>query len=154
MFCSKCGIQNLNGERTCKNCGNLLENPNQQVQQQYQYNGGNSNINIGQPVNSQNTGSFQNNIGVESNCVQNAANSNMKKWAILSIVVPIISIIWYLFIGLPFYLGITIAGVGFGFAQKGEAANKKLAIVGKVLNGILVGLSIIMFILQILISLA
>lgn len=155
MFCSKCGMQNTNGERFCKNCGCLLENSNQQVQQfqnqqQFQYNGTNNNMNMGQPVNNQNTTGFQNNGGLDSNYVENAVNPDMKKWAILSVVVPIAAIIWYWFIGLSFYLGIAIAAAGFGFAQKGEMANKKLATAGKVLSGILAGLSIVMLVLQLI----
>ena len=47
-------------------------------------------------------------------------------------------------------VAIILAAAGFGFAQKGEMANKKLAIIGKVLNGILAGMAIVMFILQLI----
>ena len=71
----------------------------------------------------------------------------MKKWAILSIIIPAIAIVWYLFIGLSVYIAVIIASVGFSFAKKGEVSDKKLALVGKILNGILVGLAIVMLIL-------
>lgn len=139
MFCSKCGTQNVNGEQFCKNCGTILNN-NQQPTNQGQYSNN-------QMYNQQ----FQNNnANLNANYVNQAVNPNMKKWAILSIVVPIAGIVWYCFIGLSFYIAVFIAACGFGFAQKGEMANKKLATAGKVLNGVLCGMAIIMLILQII----
>ena len=76
----------------------------------------------------------------------------MKKWAILSIIVPVVAIIWYIFIGLSFYLAILIAAAGFEFANKGEMADKKLAIIGKIANGILVGMAVVTLILQLIIE--
>lgn len=164
MYCSKCGSQNVNGERFCKNCGTLLENnqPQQSVnnmngQAQQQINNGM----MGQPMNNGNpaTQQFQqpmnqqysnNNSGLDPKYVEQAVNPNMKKWAILSIVVPLAGIIWYWFIGLNLYLAIFIAATGFGFAEKGKMANKKLATIGKVCSGVLVGMAIIMFVLQII----
>lgn len=170
MYCSKCGSQSVNGERFCKNCGTLLENnqPQQSVnnmngQAQQQINNGM----MGQPMYNQQpmnngnpaTQQFQqsmnqqysnNNSGLDPKYVEQAVNPNMKKWAILSIVVPIAGIIWYWFIGLNLYLAIFIAATGFGFAEKGKMANKKLATIGKVCSGVLVGMAIIMFVLQII----
>ena len=40
MFCTKCGTQNNNGERFCKNCGVILENA-QTPQQPNNINNGN-----------------------------------------------------------------------------------------------------------------
>ena len=132
MYCSKCGFLNNNGEKYCKNCGVLLEE--NQVQQPT-----NNNVDNQQ---------FQNNTGnLSSTYVNNAINPNMKKWAILSIIIPAIAIVWYLFIGLSVYIAVIIAAVGFSFAKKGEVSDKKLALVGKILNGILVGLAIVMLIL-------
>ena len=140
MFCTKCGTQNNNGERFCKNCGVILENA--QTPQQP------NNINNGNQQYSNMNG------GLDPNYVNQAVNPNMKKWAILSIVIPVVALIWYMFIGLSFYLAIFIAAAGFGFAQKGEMANKKLATIGKVANGILVGLAVVMFILQLITTFA
>lgn len=176
MNCQKCGTPNVLGERFCKNCGCILENVNQQpvssqpqqfVSQQSQeqpyvqtnmnaninQQSMNTNANYQQPMynNSMNTTNSQNmNGNLNSNYVQQAVNPNMKKWAILSIVVPVAGMIWYWFIGLSFYLAILIATAGFSFAQKGEMANKKMAIVGKVLNGMLCAMAIIMLILQLI----
>lgn len=133
MFCPKCGTQNNSGESFCRNCGALLEN-NQALQQN----------------NSQNQQSFDQNANLNSNYVNQAVNPKTKKWAILSVVVPVIAIIWYIYIGLSVYLAVLIAAAGFAFAQKGEMASKKIATVGKVANGILVGLAVIMFILQVM----
>lgn len=159
MYCKNCNFQNVNGERFCRNCGTLLEN--NQPQQQM-----NNNINsqVQQPMNTGMVGQvmnqqqmpnqqYQNNNGyLEPNYVNQAVNPDMKKWAILSIVVPIVAMIWYWFIGLSFYLAIFIAAAGFGFAQKGEMANKKLATIGKVLNGILIGMAVVMFILNLILA--
>lgn len=132
MYCSKCGFLNNNGEKYCKNCGVLLEE--NQVQQP--------------TTNNVDNQQFQNNTGnLSSTYVNNAINPNMKKWAILSIIIPAIAIVWYLFIGLSVYIAVIIASVGFSFAKKGEVSDKKLALVGKILNGILVGLAIVMLIL-------
>lgn len=155
MYCSKCGTPNNNGERYCKNCGILLEN----IQSQQSVN--NMDTQIQQPVNNINPAiqQFQqpinqqysnNNDSLDTKYVEQAVNPNMKKWAILSIVVPVAGIIWYWFIGLNLYLAIFIAATGFGFAEKGKMANKKLATIGKVCNGVLIGMAIIIFILQII----
>lgn len=156
MFCTKCGMQNNNGEKFCKNCGCLLEsnqqqsvnNINEQIQQSMNNGmGGQSVNNYQQSINQQ----YANTSGnLDPNYVNQAVNPNMKKWAILSIVVPVAAIIWYIFIGLSFYLAILIAAAGFGFAQKGEMSDKKLATIGKVANGILVGLAVVMFVLQLI----
>lgn len=133
MLCKKCGIQNTAGERFCKNCGVLLENSQSSQQNQIpQY----SNMNG----------------GLDPNYINQAVNPNMKKWAILSIIVPVVAIIWYIFIGLSFYLAILIAAAGFEFANKGEMADKKLAIIGKIANGILVGMAVVTLILQLIIA--
>lgn len=160
MYCSKCGTQNLNGERFCKNCGCILEN-NQQVN-----NMNNQNAQMAQPLNNMNqttnqqtvynqqqmNGQYQNNTAVNQNYVNQAVNPNMKKWAILSIVVPVAGIICYFFIGLNLYLAIFIAATGFGFAEKGKMADKKLATIGKVCNGILVGMAVVMFVLNLILE--
>lgn len=162
MFCSKCGLQNNQGEMFCKQCGTRLENNNQQVQQSNQFIQPQQNLNNNQPdlmqqpmnnqqnINPQVSNNYSNNGTLNQNYIDKAVNPNMKKWAILSVVVPVIAIIWYMFIGLSFYIAIMLAAAGFSFAQKGEMANKKLATVGKVLNGILAGMAIVMLILQII----
>lgn len=136
MFCSKCGTQNSSEDKFCKNCGFLLENNDVSQQTNNVNNLEQKTTNISE--------------GLDPNYINQAVNPNMKKWAILSIVVPVVAIIWYIFIGLSFYLAIVIAAVGFEFARKGEMANKKLATIGKVSSGILVGMAIIMLVLQLL----
>jgi preprotein translocase subunit SecF len=169
MNCSKCGSQNAIGERFCKNCGCLLENNVQQQTQSsnQQFMGQNPEQNVAQnqmngnvsqqPVynnmyNGQNNNNTQQgNYGnLSQNYVNNAVNPNMKKWAVLSIIVPSVAIIWYIFIGLSFYLAVLIAAAGFGFAQKGEMADKKLATIGKVLNGILFGMACVMLVITLI----
>lgn len=147
MFCSKCGFQNNQGEVFCKNCGTRLENNNQQQAPQ---NPTNQFIQPQQNVNPQVSNNYSNNGTLSQNYIDKAVNPNMKKWAILSVVVPAVTIIWYWFIGLSFFIAIMLAAAGFGFAQKGDMANKKLATIGKVLNGILAGMAIVLFILQLI----
>lgn len=147
MFCSKCGFQNNQGEMFCKNCGTRLENNNQQQAPQ---NPTNQFIQPQQNVNPQVSNNYSNNGTLSQNYIDKAVNPNMKKWAILSVVVPAVTIIWYWFIGLSFFIAIMLAAAGFGFAQKGDMANKKLATIGKVLNGILAGIAIVLFILQLI----
>lgn len=123
MYCSKCGAQNTSGERFCHVCGCAVETY------------------CGESSQTQQPASNSQQI------INKAVNPKMTKWAILSIIIPIVAIIWYIFIGLSFYIAVLIAIAGFEFARKGELANKKLAIAGKVLNGILCGLAIVMLIL-------
>ena len=159
MFCSKCGFQNNQGEMFCKNCGTRLESNNQQQAPQNPTNQFIQPQQSSQPdmtqqpqqnVNPQVSNNYSNNGTLSQNYIDKAVNPNMKKWAILSVVVPAVAIIWYWFIGLSFYIAIMLAAAGFGFAQKGDMANKKLATIGKVLNGILAGMAIVMFILQLI----
>lgn len=156
MYCSKCGFQNVNVKRFCKNCGTLLENNQSQQQINNNFNNqGQQQINDGivnqHPIYNQNSNQqYKNNGSLGSNYVNQAVNPNMKKWAILSIVVPVVGMIWYWFIGLSFYLAIFIAAAGFSFAKKGKMANKKLATIGKVCNGILSGMAVVMLILQLI----
>lgn len=122
MYCSNCGNKNNNGEKFCRNCGILLETPNQQINNQ-------NNNELNQKINK-------------------AVNPNMTKWAVLSVIIPIVGIIIYTFIGLSFYLAVAIATAGYSFAQMGQVGNPKLAKIGKVLNWILLGMAIVMLILQ------
>ena len=133
MFCSNCGTQNSQGEMFCHECGMRLENTSQPQ------------------AGSQQNMQYSNNTGTLNQAyIDKAVNPNMKIWAILSIIIPAVAIIWYWFIGLSFLLAIVIAGMGISFAQKVEMADKKLATIGKVLNGALFGLAIVMFILTLI----
>lgn len=147
MFCSKCGFQNNQGDMFCKKCGTKLDNGVQQTQQL------NNNEPVVQPqqgVNTQVPNNNPNNGNLNQNYVNNAVNPNMKKWAILSVVIPAVSIIWYWFIGLPPLIAVLLAATGFGFAKKGEVSDQKMATIGRVLNGILVGFAVVMYILYLL----
>ena len=79
-----------------------------------------------QNINPQVSNNYSNSGTLDQNYIDKAVNPNMKKWAILSVVVPAVAIIWYWFIGLSFYIAIMLSAAGFGFDQKGEMANKKL----------------------------
>ncbi len=143
MFCPNCGAQNNDGGMFCSKCGMRLENADQTPQP----------INNQMEQQPQQSASMQSSNNIEQpnqTYINKAVNPNMKIWAILSIVIPIIGLIWYWFIGLSFYIAILIAAAGFVFAQKGEMASKKMAIAGKILNGILAGMAIVMLILQLI----
>jgi len=153
MFCTKCGSQNANGERFCNKCGCLLENnqPQQPVNnmnaQQPMNNYQQPMNNYQQPMNQQYT---SNNGNLNPNYVNQAVNPNMKKWAIFSIIIPIIGFLWFLFIGIPIWIAVALAATGFSFAEKGKMASKKLSTTGKVLNGIFVGFIIVAYILTVI----
>ena len=151
MDCFKCGFTNLPSDRFCKKCGAFLES---------NYSESINNINqVQQPIDNTSNELINNqqfnSTSVNSNCnyVNKEATSNMTKWAILSIIVPIVAIIWYWFIGLSTLMAIVIAALGFEFSKRGELTNKKLANVGKIFNGIFVGIIIIMFIINLAIAL-
>lgn len=153
MFCSNCGFQNNNGSKFCNNCGTLLNNiqPQQTVQQQNNNINGVIQTNYQQPMNQNQIPNqsyqveYQN---VNSNYINQAINPDMKKWAILSIIIPIAGMIFYWFIGLSVYLALVIAACGFEFAKKGEMADKNLAKIGKVLNSLLCIMALIVLIIQ------
>lgn len=77
-------------------------------------------------------------------------NSDMKIWAVLSVIIPAIAIVWYYFIGMSVILAIIFAAMSLAFAKKGAVADSKLAKIGKILSYILIGLAIVMFIVQLL----
>ena len=171
MFCKNCGTRN-DGQSFCTNCGAKLDNLNIDNSKYNEINKEESSQNTKSPnglemdtqqaikESSQTTNQINNNYinkptnsDIKTNQINNsyidkAVNPDMNKWAVLSIVIPSIAIFIYMFIGLSFILAIIIAGVGFDFAKKGEMANKQLAKIGKILNGILVGIAIIMLIWQ------
>lgn len=146
MFCSKCGCQNTNGEKFCKNCGVLLENKEIQNTITNQINPNVKILDINN--NSNNNENSSNTLSQET--INKSINPNMKKWAILSIIVPVAGIIWYWFIGLSFYLAIIISAAGFSFAEKGKMADKRLATIGKICNWVLTIMAIIVLIINII----
>lgn len=153
MFCKKCGTLIEEGTKFCGNCGTPVEF----VQQQNTTNNINS-----QPVNpvtdtnsnisSNNTYNSQQNVNYNPNNenYDNIINPSMKKYAILSIVIPSIALFVYFFIGLSFYIAILLAGVGFSFAQKGKMYSKKMSTAGVVLNTILMVVACIMLVILII----
>lgn len=119
MNCKNCGAQNTLGERYCKNCGYLL-----QTETDNDLNLQNNNVNT-----------------------QNIVIPNMKKYAILSIVIGGGGIIFAIFVGMSLLISLFLSGLGFSLAAKGMKANKTLAIIGYVLNGILLVIGIIIYLL-------
>lgn len=132
MYCPKCGFQNVNGELYCKNCGNILEE-NQNINQQI------NNIQQNQTENVSNKQYSKN--------IENTIYPNMKKWAIFSIILPIIVILVFLFYKISFFLIILSCSLGFSFAKKGAISDKKLAKIGYILNGVVSIIAIIIFII-------
>ena len=127
MFCTNCGMQNNNGEKFCKICGVLLEN--QQINEQ-------------QVIND-----IQN-----PNVVNNSTNKDTKKWAILSIVLPIIGFCYSYFIDGALVVVLLIGSVGYLFAEKSKDDYKELSKVGKILNNCYVLFVIVIYILSIIVN--
>lgn len=158
MFCKNCGTRN-DGQSFCTNCGAKLDNSsidnnrhNEINKEEYSQNTMSPNgleMNVQQALNETAQTTNQTNQ-MNNSYIDKAVNPDMTKWAVLSVVIPSIAIFLYMFIGLSFILAIIIAGVGFDFAKKGKMGNKKLAIVGQVLNGILVLLAVIILILNLI----
>ena len=150
MFCNKCGRIIEENTKFCGGCGtpvpiqnNIQQNENiaqnietPNIQQNNNVNQNNENYGQAQ-ANSNYNQTYQN--------YDNKVNPNMKKYAIGSIVIPVISIIVYWNIGLTIYIAILLAALGFNWAKKGRLYNKTLSTIGYVLNGILVGMTILMF---------
>lgn len=168
MYCGSCGNQNINGEKFCKNCGTILDNRqaqvNSNIQQSINQNIKEQSVNE-QYINNQQmyqncnqqtyNQQYQNNNGnLNENYINQAVNPDMKKWAILSVVIPTVAIVWYFFIGLSFYIAIAIAGAGFSFAEKGKMADPKLAKIGKVLNVVLMIMAFAVLIMNLILAFA
>lgn len=124
MFCKYCGSSINNEDKFCIGCGRLVQNNESTT--------------------------IENHEEIKTAYMEESINPNMRKWAVLSIVIPVVAIIWYIFIGLSFYIAVLIASVGLSFAKKGEMADAKLAKIGTVLNYILMIIAVIMLILIIL----
>lgn len=138
MFCNKCGRIIEEGAKFCGKCGTPVSVPVNNII--------NSQSNINERVENSNNQLNQNYYNNEQNQnYDNIVNSDMKKYAIGSIVIPVISIIVYWNIGLSIYIAILLAILGFNWAKKGRLYNKTLSTIGYVLNGILVGMAIFMF---------
>ena len=172
MNCPNCGAQVSQNDRFCTSCGSVLKNENNQVndqsvtRQDYVANNVNSNIDNGsnQVVNSQNYGNAnfnpvgynqtsyaQGNYNVQStNYSQNVNDSDSKVCVILSIIIPIVMLIFKWFVGTSLYIDIIVATVGLTLAKKGEASSKPLSITGMVLNIIFIVLAVVFFIFSLL----
>lgn len=151
MFCSKCGTQINPNERFCSKCGILVVNANspqsQQTTDQIQSKSiqAQPNTNVINQGFGNNQNNQPNNITQEQ--INQVLNPNMKKWAILSIVLPAVGIGLYIWPGLSIWIAIAIAGAGLEFAKKGKMGNPKLAKIGQIVNYILLGIALIMLIL-------
>ncbi len=146
MFCKKCGTLIEEGTRFCGNCGTPVEI----VQQQDPSNNSNNPItSLNNNVSSNDTYNNQGNINYNPNNenYDNIINPSMKKYAILSIVIPSVALLVYFIIGLSFYIAILLAIVGFSFAKKGKMYSKRMSAVGVALNTILTVVACIMLVL-------
>ena len=162
MICSKCGNQNTPNDLFCTKCGNKLESGTPQ-----QLNNGQSPFSqpeVGQPVAGEAAPVTQSTINptmtneqvqvpqqvIPQPASNEQVNSDMKIWAVLSVIIPAVAIVWYYFIGMSVILAIIFAAMSLAFAKKGAVADSKLAKIGKILSYILIGLAIVMFIVQLL----
>lgn len=127
MFCNHCGSKMNQGKSFCQQCGMRFDG-NKEIEQ------------------------AKENLQTINSNQEKLTNTDMKKYAVLSVIIPIIAFIWFCFIGLSFYLAIAIAACGLGFSEKGKIVDPKLANIGKILNIIFLIISIVMFILYLIIQ--
>lgn len=145
MFCNKCGRKIEENTKFCSECGEPVQNYVKQneniealnTQQNYNENKNNENYEQTQ-VNANNNKASQN--------YDNIVNPSMKKYAVLSIIIPAISIFAYIFIGLTVSIAVLLSILGFSFAAKGALYSKKLSKIGYVLNTILVLMAVFVWI--------
>lgn len=154
MFCNKCGRIIESDSKFCGGCGAPVPIPNNIKQ----------NVNMAQNIEKtsiqQNNSENQNNDGqaqVNTNYNQtyqnydNIVNPSMKKYAILSIVIPLVALFLYFFCDLTVWLAICLSAIGFSFAHKGKLYSEKLAKIGYVLNTILLVVAVLIWIILLLI---
>lgn len=151
MFCNKCGRIIEENTKFCGGCGtpvpvqnNVQQNenitPNIEIPNtQANYNANQNNENYGQAqVNTNYNQPYQN--------YDNIVNPSMKKYAILSIVIPVVLFLVFCCIGTTFYVAILVTVLGFNCAKKGELYSKNLSRTGYVLNtilAVLIGISLL-----------
>lgn len=158
MFCNKCGRIIENGSKFCGGCGtpvpiqnNVQQNIN--VEQNIERPGIEQNNNGNQVNENYEQSQGNTNYNQPSQNYDNIVNPSMKKYAILSIVIPSIALFLYFFVGLTVWVAICLSALGFNFAQKGKLYSKKLARIGNVLNTILVVVAILMWIILLIATL-
>lgn len=150
MFCSKCGRIIEENTKFCGGCGTAVPAPNNTMSQE----------NVIQNKEEQNYNTYVDQGQVQTNYYNqayqnydNIVNPSMKKYAILSIIIPAVSIFVYLFIGLTVYIAILLSALGFNFAKKGALYSKKLSKIGYILNTILVVMAVLVWIMLLIATL-
>lgn len=137
MTCSNCGTQNNDGNKFCTNCGAFFATSIKQAND------------INQSTDNQN---YSNEINTQNN-INNKSNNKTKIWAIISIIIPIVGLIIYTFIGLSFFNALVIGCFGHLFARRGKLDEPKLAKIGSILNDIFVGICLVMYTIRLIIVL-
>lgn len=150
MFCSKCGRIIEENTKFCGGCGTPVPAHNNTMSQE----------NVIQNKEEQNYNTYVDQGQVQTNYYNqayqnydNVVNPSMKKYAILSIVIPAVSIFVYLFIGLTVYIAILLSALGFNFAKKGALYSKKLSKIGYILNTILIVMAVLVWIMLLIATL-
>lgn len=150
MFCSKCGRIIEENTKFCGGCGTPVPAHNNTMSQE----------NVIQNKEEQNYNTYVDQGQVQTNYYNqayqnydNVVNPSMKKYAILSIVIPAVSIFVYLFIGLTVYIAILLSALGFNFAKKGALYSKKLSKIGYILNTILIVMAVAVWIVLLIATL-
>ena len=135
MFCKKCGRKIEEDSKFCPDCGTEI-NVIEKNETNNQYNTNNEYENLKNQPNPVQDYSQQN--------YNNEIDPRMKKFAIGSIAIPLLTfILMWIYEDMSLYLFLILIGIGFGFAQKGKQYNKTLSIIGYICNGVLLGLVLI-----------
>lgn len=137
MYCKKCGKLIEENAKFCGGCSTPapIQNDLQKSENIYQNNNINSENYNQTKINSNYNPTYQN--------YDNIIRPNMKIYAICSIVIPVISLIVYYYIGISVSIAFFLSALGFNFAKKGKMYNNVLSIIGYILNGLLLGLAIL-----------
>lgn len=155
--CKNCNTTYQNGGY-CSNCGSLLEpvainsmNDNHNSNEM-----GANNVNRDAMTSTLNYNINQSkqevnlNNNVEDKNFSQVVKKDDKKYAIISIILGVGSIILYFFVGLSVWIALVICSIGISLANKSKNSSPGLSKVGIIVNSILGILAVIMWILLII----
>lgn len=145
-YCPKCGalLQNVNDASSMNN-NDMTQNGNLN---NAGINNGSNNVNF-----TNNNASMNQNLVSDEKQFNSVTKKDDKKYAILSIVIGVGGILFYLFIGLSVWVALVLCSIGLGLSQKSKQSAPGLSKAGFIFNILLGVMAIIMWILLIIESL-